>query len=364
VAGSLDTSDAATLLASLVRNVPGALYRCEMDSHWTMHLLGEAIERITGYPAEEFIENRCRSYMSVVHADDQARVEREVVEAVEAGRQFELEYRIVTASGEERWVLERGCGVPGDDQRWLDGVIFDITDRRRFEETARQAEATRAVARELSESRRRIVRASDDARRRIERDLHDGAQQTLVSSLMTLRSAQGRLADDPDSAAGLLDTTQELLERGLKDLRDLAHGIHPSLLGAHGVAAAVGALCARSPIPVAVVDDIHERLANDVEAALYFTAAEAIANAVKHARAAEISVHLGRDDGHAFVDIADDGVGGASLEDGSGLRGLTDRLATLSGTIDLTSPPGAGTRLFARIPVQRGAPPARNSPPA
>jgi PAS domain S-box-containing protein len=347
----LETSDPATLLVSLARNIPGAIYRCALDRDWTMHLIGEEIERITGYPAEDFVENRRRTFVSLIHVEDREHVERTVWDAVRAGRPFELEYRVVTASGDERWVLERGCAVRGDREEWLDGIIFDITERRRFEEAARRAEAEAAVARELAEARRRIVYASDEARRRIERDLHDGAQQSFVCALMTLASAQRRLGEGNGVAAALLQTTQEHLERGLSDLRDLARGIHPSLLADHGVAAAVGALAARASLPVTVVDDLDDRLASDVEAALYFSAAEAITNAAKHARASEICVHLGRENGCVFVEVTDDGVGGASFDHGSGLRGLSDRLSTVSGTVEVTSRRGAGTRLIAQIPV-------------
>jgi PAS domain S-box-containing protein len=351
MASVLETSDPATLLLSLTRNIPGAIYRCALDRDWTMHLIGEEIERITGYPPDDFVENRRRTFASLIHVDDREHVERTVWEAVEAGRQFELEYRVLTASGEERWVLERGCAVRGGDQEWLDGIIFDITDRRRFEETARRAEAEAAVAREMVEARRRIVFAGDEARRRIERDLHDGAQQSFVCALMTLAAAQRQLDEGCDAAAALLRTTHDHLQHGLNDLRDLAHGIHPSLLAAHGVGAAVGALVARAPVPVTVVDDLPDRLATDVEAALYFSAAEAITNAAKHARASEICVHLGSATGHVFVEVVDDGVGGASFEHGGGLRGLTDRLATVSGSVEVASHPGTGTRLLAQIPV-------------
>jgi PAS domain S-box-containing protein len=346
----LETSDPATLLVSLARNIPGAIYRCALDCDWTMQLIGEEIERITGYPAEDFVESRRRTFASLIHVEDRERVEQTVWEAVQAGRPFELEYRVLTASGEERWVLERGCAIRGDRQEWLDGIIFDITERRRFEETARRAEAEAAVAREMADARKRIVFAADEARRRIERDLHDGAQQSFVCALMTLASAQRQLATGGEAAATLLQMTQEHLERGLTDLRDLARGIHPSLLAAHGIAAAVGALAARAPVPVTVIDDLGDRLAPDVEAALYFSAAEALTNAAKHADASEISVHLGRANGRVFVEVVDDGIGGASFERGSGLRGLIDRLATVNGTVDVTSRPGTGTRLVAQIP--------------
>jgi signal transduction histidine kinase len=287
----------------------------------------------------------------VIHPDDRAHVEQSVWEAVDSERQFEIEYRVVTASGEDRWVLERGCVVHGEEREWLDGIIFDITARRRFEDAARRAEAEAAVARELAESRKRIVLAGDEARRRIERDLHDGAQQCFVCAMMTLRSAQARLPDDPRATADLLGTTREHLERGLSDLRGLARGIHPALLVDHGVGAAIRAVAARAPVPVVVTDALDGRLSPETEAALYFSAAEAITNAAKHARASEITVELSRNGNAVFVEVVDDGVGGAAADKGSGLRGLRDRLAAVDGSIEIRSRPGAGTRLRARVPL-------------
>src|SRR3954463_8413604 len=354
----LATRDPSSILASLTRNVPGAIYRCNLDSDWTMHLIGDEIERITGYPAEDFIENRRRTYMSLVHPQDHRRGEREVWGGVGADQPYEPEYRIRTAAGDYRWVLERGCAVEGHEREWLDGIIFDITDRRRAEERARRAEADAAVARELADSRRRMMRAADDARRRIERDLHDGAQQALVCALMTLRGAVRSMRDDPARAVQLLQSADGHLERSLQDLRDLAHGIHPSLLAAHGLAAALGEVAARTPLPVHVVDELGQRLPTDIEAALYFSAAEAVTNAAKHADPTEVRVHIGRRNGAAFVRVLDDGIGGASLERGSGLRGLCDRLATLGGTVAVASPPGSGTTIVAEVPVAAAAPAA------
>jgi signal transduction histidine kinase len=289
--------------------------------------------------------------MSLVHPHDHRRVEREVWVAVEEGRPYELEYRIRTAAGDYRWVLERGCAVEGHEREWLDGIIFDITDRRRAEERARQAEAEAAVAREVVDSRRRMMRTADDARRRIERDLHDGAQQVLVCALMTLRAGVRSIGEDPARAMELLQAADGLLERSLQELRDLAHGIHPSLLAAHGLAAALGEVAARTPLPVHVVDELGQRLPTDIEAALYFSAAEAVTNAAKHANPSEVRVHIGRRNGSAFVQVLDDGIGGASLDQGSGLRGLCDRLATLGGTMVVASPPGSGTTILAEVPV-------------
>ena len=352
----LATPDSAALLVSLVRNIPGAIYRCALDAEWTMHLIGDEIERITGYAAEDFIHNRRRTYGSVIHPEDRALVERSVGDAVESGRQFEHEYRGLTASGEQRWVLERGCVAAGAERAWLDGIIFDITARRRFEETARRAEAEAAVARELAEARKRVILAGDEARRRIERDLHDGAQQSFVCSMMTLGAARARLPHEPRAAAALLKATHEHLERGLRDLRDLARGVHPALLADHGVTAAIRALAARTPVPVIVTDGLQGRLAPEIEAALYFTAAEGVTNAAKHARASEIVVDLRHGPEAIVVEVSDDGVGGAAENGGgSGLRGLHDRLAAVGGSLDVATKRGAGTRLRARVPLPREA---------
>ena len=350
---ALHHPDPATLLGSLVRNIPGAYYRCAVDPDWTMYLIGEEIERITGYPADDFVDNRRRSYGSVIHPDDRRRVEESVDEAMAAGRQFELEYRVVTAAGEERWVLERGCAVQGDGQQWLDGIIFDITERRRIEEVARRAETEAAVARELLESRRRIVTAADDARRRIERDLHDGAQQSFVCSMMTLRAAERRLAADPAGAAALLRTTREHLERGLEDLRDLARGIHPALLADHGVAAALGGLAARATVPVVVHDGLDGRLAPEIEAALYFCAVEAVQNAIKHADASAIAVTLSSDGLQARLEVRDDGRGfEPSADGGHGLGNMRDRIDAVRGRFALHSDAGRGATVVATVPLQ------------
>ena len=169
-----------------------------------------------------------------------------------------------------------------------------------------------------------------------------------------LRAGLRSMAGDAAKAAELLRAADGHLEHSLQDLRDLAHGIHPSLLTARGLAAALGEVAARTPVPVHVVDELGQRLPTDVEAALYFSAAEAVTNAAKHANPTEVRVHIGRRNGAAFVRILDDGVGGASLEQGSGLRGLCDRLATLGGTVVLASPPGSGTTIVAEVPVAGG----------
>ncbi len=130
-----------------MRNVPGAIYRCELNADWTMHVIGDEIERISGYPADDFLLSAKRTFASVIHPDDRAMVEREARAAVEADAPYTLEYRVVHADGGVRWVLDRGQLVPGPGGRlWMDGAIFDITERRAAEERLRQSEQRLAIA--------------------------------------------------------------------------------------------------------------------------------------------------------------------------------------------------------------------------
>jgi signal transduction histidine kinase len=209
----------------------------------------------------------------------------------------------------------------------------------------------RARVEELRRSRARIVEAGTAERRRLERNLHDGAQQRLVALSLTLRLAQGRLHKDPDGAGKLLAGAQDELGRALEELRELARGIHPAVLSDRGLRAALEALAGRSPVPVELEGTPPDRLPPPVEAAAYFVVAEALTNVVKYAGASQARVSVSRSNGHAVVEVADDGVGGADPGRGSGLRGLADRISALDGTLVLSSPEGAGTLLRAEIPV-------------
>jgi signal transduction histidine kinase len=202
---------------------------------------------------------------------------------------------------------------------------------------------------ELRASRARLVEAADGERRRIERNLHDGAQSRLVALALNLRLARMSVTDGSDTAT-LLDGSIDELGQSLKELRDLARGIHPVVLSERGLEPAVRALAARAPLPVDIVGQAAGRLPAAVETAAYFVVSEALTNVSKYARAEHASVRVERVDGQLLVEVSDDGVGGASAGDGSGLRGLADRVAALSGTLDVTSPPGQGTRLRAQLP--------------
>jgi len=208
----------------------------------------------------------------------------------------------------------------------------------------------RARLEELRSSRARLVEASDAERRRLERNLHDGAQQRLVALSMTLGLAQRSFADDK-AICELLEQMRSELLGALAELRELARGIHPAVLTERGLGPALDALAGRAHLPVDVGDLPGERLPAGVEAAAYYLVAEALANVAKYAQASAASVRVCVKDSHLLVEVADDGVGGADASRGSGIRGLADRVEALDGRLDVDSPPGAGTRVSAAIPL-------------
>jgi signal transduction histidine kinase len=209
----------------------------------------------------------------------------------------------------------------------------------------------RARVEELRASRDRIVEAGMSERRRLERNLHDGAQQRLVALSLTMRLAQSKVRKDPEKAEAMLAAAHEELTLALGELRELARGIHPAVLSDRGLAAALESLAGRAPLPVELGDVPEARLPEPIEAAAYFVVAEALTNVVKYAHASQATVNVERRNGHAIVEVADDGIGGADPDRGSGLRGLADRVSALDGSMRLDSPAGAGTRLRAEIPV-------------
>jgi signal transduction histidine kinase len=212
-----------------------------------------------------------------------------------------------------------------------------------------------AQVHELQDARSRIIAAADAERRRIERDLHDGAQQRLVALALNLRMAEQRAAGGDPAAAELVRQAGEEANLALKELRDLARGIHPAILTNRGLPAALEDLAARATVPVEVTGAPDERLPDAVEAAAYFVVSECLANIGKHAQASSATVAASIQDGRLSVVVADDGVGGAELGDGSGMQGLVDRVGALSGSLTIDSPPGEGTHVVASIPLTEKA---------
>jgi signal transduction histidine kinase len=264
-----------------------------------------------------------------------------------------------TAAFARKLKIRNAVGTPilVEDKIWGVMIAGWTQPRENSPETLhRNAEVTELVATAIAdavsraalvESRARVVAAADGTRRRIERDLHDGAQQRLVTLLLKVRTQQSPL---PPELAKLFDDLASELEEVLTDLRELARGIHPSLLSAGGLGPALKSLARRAPLPVDVIMRGIGRLPERIEVALYYIVAEALTNVAKHAQGSAAVVDVTADNGIVRVTVSDDGVGGADPSRGSGLLGLRDRVEALGGTMSLTSPP-AGTTLAVEFPM-------------
>lgn len=235
---------------------------------------------------------------------------------------------------------------------WRMGSEPPVDAEQRLLEFAELVDTTIANAdsrSQLTESRARMLSAADEARRRVVRDLHDGAQQRLVHTIITLKLAQRALGEDPERVGSLLSEALDQAEHGNADLRELAHGILPSVLTRGGLRAGVDSVVARLDLPV-TMDVTSERLPPEIEASGYFIIAEALTNVVKHARATKTTVRAAISDSTVHIEVRDDGVGGAD-RDGHGLTGLSDRAAALGGSLRIESPDGGGTALIAQLPL-------------
>jgi signal transduction histidine kinase len=255
--------------------------------------------------------------------------------AIDSGHIQTLDFSVDLTSGKREY--EARLTRSGADE--VTAVVRDFTEQR-------------AAYRELRESRTRIVEATVAERRRLERDLHDGAQQRLVSVSLALRLARTRLRPDVDASAvaGLNEASDEL-KTALTELRELARGIHPAILTEAGLGPAIDSLAARSTVPAEVIALPTRRLSPAVESTAYFVVSEALANIGKYASATRATVSADCPGDSLRVVVSDDGVGGADPDRGSGLRGLADRVAAIGGSLSIDSPRGGGTRLVAELPL-------------
>jgi signal transduction histidine kinase len=220
-----------------------------------------------------------------------------------------------------------------------------------FAELVATAIANAEARTALTASRARVVAAADETRRQIERDLHDGAQQRLVSLGLALRAAQAAVPAQHGELERELSHVAEGLASVSDELREIAHGIHPAILSEGGLEPALKALCRRSAVPVELDVRSGRRLPESVEVAAYYVVSEALTNAAKHARASVVNIELDARDATLELAISDDGIGGADARHGSGLVGLSDRVEALGGTLQVTSPVGDGTTVLIEIPL-------------
>jgi signal transduction histidine kinase len=260
-----------------------------------------------------------------------------------------------------------GCPIVVAGRPW--GVIAASTKREepfppateaqiaRFTELVATAVANAEAHAELTASRARIVATADGTRRRIERDLHDGAQQRLVSLALRLRTAAAAIPPDLDQVHQELAGVEAELDEALDELRELSRGIHPAILSEGGLGPALRNLARRSSVPVQLQVRTQARLPERVEVAAYYVVAEALTNVAKHASASVVQVDVDTDNGLVRLAIQDDGVGGADPTRGSGLIGLKDRVEVTGGTLRVESHPGQGTSLLAKLPIEAAQPP-------
>jgi signal transduction histidine kinase len=254
--------------------------------------------------------------------------------------------RMIDSNGERVAALVHDPALDGEPEL-LDGVAAAAGIAL---ENARLHAELRARLQELRGSRARIVEAGDAERRRLERNLHDGAQQRLVAVALQLQLLRSRIRSDPDLAEELAGSASAELAESLHELRELARGLHPAVLE-HGLAAALHALAARSPVPTAVEYDAPAELPETIALGAYFVASESLTNVAKYAEASAATVRVSEAAGAVVIEIADDGVGGADDTRGTGLRGLADRVEALDGRLRVSSPPGAGTTVVAELPL-------------
>jgi len=341
-AAVLATSEARQ--RAILETALDAVISIDRDSRVTY--VNSAFEQAFGYRAQDVIGRDLAE--TIVPPSLREAHRRGLARYLETGQASILNRRIemsaMRADGTEfpAEVSVTRTGLPG--QPAFTGYVRDITDRQRAEQ-------------ELIASRARVVAASDAARQRVTRDLHDGAQQRLVATLISLQLAEQRWESAPERARELVGQALDDARRGLEDLRALAAGLHPAILTQHGLAAAVRALADRVPIPVEI-DMPGGRLPAAIEAGLYFFCSEALANIVKHAHATCAWIRLEVLADQCVVEVRDDGIGGARPRpETSGLIGLSDRIGALGGTVDVTSPPSRGTVLRAAVPLARGVAP-------
>lgn len=224
--------------------------------------------------------------------------------------------------------------------RIIGRALLGRSERKEFEERVS----------DLQSSRTRAVDSAEAERRRIERDLHDGAQQRLIAVAMSLGIARQRLDDDPESARLLVGEAHDEVKSALKELRDLVRGIHPVILEDRGLDAALSAVIARCSVPVDLRVDVVERPVAAVESAAYFIVSEALVNVVRHAQATAATVEIARRGDRLTIAVADNGIGGADPSRGTGLQGLSDRVAAIDGWMQVVSPVGGPTTLMVEVP--------------
>ncbi|HTU97152.1 MAG TPA: PAS domain-containing sensor histidine kinase [Solirubrobacteraceae bacterium] len=342
-------SDEAELLSALIASMADAVYA--VDDGGVVQFANASALSMLGYGSEaELIGRPSHATIHHSHPDGSPFPESEcpLLRPRQTGEPVRVDQDwFVRRDGTFVPVAYSSAPVTVGGRRGAVVVFRDVTERER-------AEAERLRAEAIHASRTRIVQAALQERRRLGRDLHDGAQQRLINVIFALQAAarETQAAGGDDARRRAIAEALEETQLAIKDLRDLGAGLDPSVLAHRGLAAAIASLTARTPVPV-TLDVPATRFDALVESTAYFVVAEALANVAKHAQASEATVTIEPSAEHLRVTVSDDGRGGAALDlaGGSGLAGLTDRVAAVGGTLSVASPPGAGTRLVAELPL-------------
>ncbi|MCR2764280.1 PAS domain S-box protein [Microbacterium sp. zg.B48] len=347
-------SGAQQFLAKVLADVPQPVWVVDHDGY--ILFANPAAVAVLGYAeAEELLGRQSHETVHYQHRDGSA------YRAADCPMLVPRE-RGTTVHGDEEWFTRRDgtmfpiawWSAPIDLPSGRGAVLAfsDTTERRENEHAARERDAS--VIREVHarEAQRRILDATFAVRRRLVRDLHDGAQQRLVSLLIGLRLALENLPAGLDGQRGLIERAAADAQAAIDELRSLAAGIHPAILTSRGLSAALSAVAARSEVPVHIEDALVRRFDALVESCGYFVVSELLTNAVKHAHASRITVALAEEGEDLVLQVRDDGVGGATFDsEGTGLVGVVDRVAAIGGSVRIDSPRGAGTAVVIRLPT-------------
>ncbi|MDD4268617.1 MAG: PAS domain-containing protein [Pirellulales bacterium] len=377
-------------LSTLLSNLPGMAYRCRNDADWTMVFVSQGCARLTGYAVADLLQNRAISWRALIHPDDRSNVYEDVQRAIGEQRPFEIVYRIRTAWGEERWVWERGVGVPDDSGRveFLEGLVADISERVQVERelerrvaarTAELAEANQRLREENAERTRaqeavdrerrtlwHMLRASDHERQLIAYDIHDGLAQQLAAAVIQFQAYEQAKGSSAGNARAAYNAGVQMVRQAHFEARRLISGVRPPILDESGVVAALGHLAHDQQIAggpeIEFQSDVQfVRLESILENAIYRIAQEALANACHHSQSPRIRLSLVQHGDSVQLDVEDWGVGfdpAAVDAERFGLEGIRERARLLGGQVGVESRAGEGTRVKVVLPLVSSTAPA------